>query len=272
MRGGGADRGGGGQGGGQAAGVGRRGARPPAGRRERRGRKKPPPPPKPAAPPAGGVATGAAAAPAAGRGVGGRGPRVRRVDGSPRREIHGAEAYARRWWSWRRTSSSSTGCATTACGSSTRTTEKGLPCDPLARREQRLLGVTWKDERGRHRRRDQDSRGEGADTPNTVSQGTASDLISEMVGKLRNPSSAGGGVDHRRDQPARQADDRAVGPARLHPFRRDDELRAYDLHQLLSEQRSLAKSVGAGRCTWAAPAAPRRRSACPTRGCILNTT
>ena len=29
----------------------------------------------------------------------------------------------------------------------------------------------------------------GADTPNTVSQGTASDLISEMVGKLRNPSS-----------------------------------------------------------------------------------
>ena len=58
--------------------------------------------------------------------------------------------------------------------------------------EQRLLGViVWKDERSR--------RGidveikilavKGADTPNTVSQGTASDLISEMVGKLRNPSS-----------------------------------------------------------------------------------
>ena len=58
--------------------------------------------------------------------------------------------------------------------------------------EQRLLGViVWKDERSR--------RGidveikilavKGADTPNTLSQGTASDLISEMVGKLRNPSS-----------------------------------------------------------------------------------
>ena len=141
--------------------------------------------------------------------------------------------------------------------------------------EQRLLGViVWKDERSR--------RGidveikilavKGADTPNTVSQGTASDLISEMVGKLHNPSS----------QPAKASITGAINPRDKPMIGRWDQLDFIHSDETMSCARTilptaepksaLAKSEAARAFVRGAPQPPAPPLPCPARGCILNTT